>query len=96
VFYKPLFKCAASSKMLTIVNQLGVIATLSVFLPDFWTRDTEMILVALMNDSAVILQPGSNKKWAQAKLGQVIILVELIARVKAVPRAKGSFTVSRP
>lgn len=55
-----------------------------------------MILVALMNDSAVILQPGSNKKWAQAKLGQMIILVELIARVKAVPRANGGFTVSRP
>ena len=68
---------------------------ISVFLPDFWTRDTEMILVALMNNPTVDLQPGSNKKWAQARLGQTIILVELIERVKAVPRINKDFAVSR-
>ncbi|KAG2143033.1 hypothetical protein DEU56DRAFT_884580 [Suillus clintonianus] len=92
VFFKPLFTCAASSKALTIGHQLGVIAAISLFLPDFWTRDTEMILVALMNEPAVVLQPGSQRKWAQARLGQMIILVELIARVKAVPRISKDFS----
>ncbi|KAG1747373.1 hypothetical protein EDB19DRAFT_2023164 [Suillus lakei] len=85
VFFKPLFACAASSKVLTIGHQLGVIVAISAFLPDFWTRDPEMILVALMNEPTVVLQSGSKRKWAQARLGQMIILVELIARVKAVP-----------
>jgi hypothetical protein len=51
-----------------------------------------MILVALMNDSSAGLQAGSN---TQAKLGQMIILVELIALVKAVPRIKKDVFVSR-
>ncbi|KAG1753523.1 uncharacterized protein EDB91DRAFT_1332988 [Suillus paluster] len=92
VFFKPLFTCAASSKVLTIVHQLGVIAAISVFLPDFWTRDTEMILVALMNEPTAVLQSGSKRKWAQARPGQMIILVELIARVKAVPRIIKDFS----
>ncbi|KAG1802270.1 uncharacterized protein HD556DRAFT_1263825 [Suillus plorans] len=92
VFFKPLFTCAASSKVLTISHQLGVIAAISVFLPDFWTRDPEMILVALMNEPTVISQSGSKRKWAQARLGQMIILVELIARVKAVPRISKDFS----
>jgi hypothetical protein len=54
-----------------------------------------MILVALMNDSSAGLQPESNKEWTQAKLGQMIILVELIALVKAVPRVKKDVFVSR-
>ncbi|KAG2363688.1 hypothetical protein BDR07DRAFT_1375622 [Suillus spraguei] len=91
VFFKPLFTCAASSKVLTISHQLAVIAAISVFLPDFWTRDTEMVLVALMNEPTVILQSGSKRKSAQARLGQMIILVELIARVKAVPRTSQDF-----
>lgn len=94
MFFKPLFTCAASSKALTIGRQLGVIAAISVFLPDFWTRDIEMILVALMNEPTVILQSGSKRKWAQARLGQMIIVVELIARVKAVPRISKDFSVS--
>ncbi|KAG0706951.1 hypothetical protein DFH29DRAFT_96804 [Suillus ampliporus] len=92
VFFKPLFTCAASSKVLTIVHQLGVITAISAFLPDFWTRDTEMILVALMNEPTAVLQPGSKRKWAQARLGQMIILVELIARVKAVTQINKDFS----
>ncbi|KAG2069190.1 hypothetical protein BDR04DRAFT_721913 [Suillus decipiens] len=91
VFFKPLFTCAASSKVLTISHQLAVMVAISVFLPDFWTRDTEMVLVALMNEPTVILQSGSERKSAQARLGQMIILVELIARVKAVPRTGQDF-----
>jgi hypothetical protein len=53
-----------------------------------------MILVALMNDSSAGLQPESNKEWTQAKLGQMIILVELIALVKAVPRINKDVFVS--
>ncbi|KAG2154177.1 uncharacterized protein EDB93DRAFT_1269271 [Suillus bovinus] len=94
VFFKPVFACAASSKVLTICHQLGVIAAISVFLPDFWTRHTEMILVALMNEPTAILQSGSKRKWSQARLGQMIILVELIARVKAVPRISKDFSHS--
>lgn len=47
-----------------------------------------------MNDSTVVLPPGFNREWAQPKLGQTIILIELIARVKAVSRISKDFFVS--
>jgi len=65
-----------------------------VFLPDFWTRDPEMILVALMDNSAVVSSPVSHREWAQPRLGQTMILMELIACVKAVSPINKDFFVS--
>jgi hypothetical protein len=77
IFYKPLFGCAASSKELTVQNYLAILSIISRFLPGFWTRDAEMVSVALMSD-------GTNKSseskptWGKARLGQSALLVELI------------------
>lgn len=86
MFYKPLFACAASSKEVTIGNHLSILFAVSRFLPDFWTRDAEMMSVALMSD------PASGKKtqsvedesvpWGNARLGQSVLLLELIARIQ--------------
>ncbi|KIK93408.1 hypothetical protein PAXRUDRAFT_145141 [Paxillus rubicundulus Ve08.2h10] len=80
-FFKPLFTCAATSKELMVINHLELLSGLSLFMPDFWTRDPEMLLVALMND--VGGQPVTSKVFGKAKLGQTAILVELIACVKS-------------
>jgi hypothetical protein len=55
-------------------------------LPSFWIRDPEMLLVILMNDSSTTeqdLQESSGPLWGQVRLGQLVILVELIAHVQA-------------
>ena len=53
-----------------------------------------MILVALMDNSAVVSSPVSHREWAQARLGQTMILIELIACVKAVSPINKDFFVS--
>ena len=55
-------------------------------LPSFWIRDPEMLLVVLMNDSSTTeqdLQESSGPLWGQVRLGQLVILVELIAHIQA-------------
>ncbi|KAG5646355.1 hypothetical protein DXG03_003678 [Asterophora parasitica] len=83
IFYKPLFLCAASSKEFTIVNHLCVIAIVSKFLPDFWTRDAEMMSVALMSDGGK-KEPVSatGRSWTKARLGQNVVTLELIGCIQ--------------
>ncbi|KAJ6614617.1 hypothetical protein B0H10DRAFT_2165084 [Mycena sp. CBHHK59/15] len=78
VFYKPLFSCAASTKDFTVLNHLCAITAVSKFVPDFWTRDAEMMSVALMSDVG----------WGTARLGQSVLLLEVIGRIQAVRRSK--------
>ncbi|KIJ62176.1 hypothetical protein HYDPIDRAFT_95143 [Hydnomerulius pinastri MD-312] len=85
IFFKPLFTCAASSKTLVVINHLEMLAGISIFLPDFWIRDPEMVLVALMNDIGGSNQAPSHKPWGKARLGQTTILVELIGYLKSLP-----------
>ncbi|KAF8840555.1 hypothetical protein BDN67DRAFT_930122 [Paxillus ammoniavirescens] len=82
-FFKPLFACAATSKEAVVINHLELLCGLSLFMPDFWTRDPEMLLVALMNDGGGSGPPVTSKILGKAKLGQTVILVELIACVKS-------------
>lgn len=45
-----------------------------------------MLLVVLMNDSSTTeqdLQESSGPLWGQVRLGQLVILVELIAHIQA-------------
>ncbi|KAJ7441775.1 hypothetical protein B0H11DRAFT_2251834 [Mycena galericulata] len=89
VFYKPLFSCAASNKDFAVLNHLCAITAIARFLPDFWTRDAEMMSVALMSgagktSAAVDAAPG----WGTARLGQSVLLVEMIGRIQAVRRTK--------
>lgn len=96
LFYKPLFSCAASTKEFTVASHLCVITILSKFLSDFWTRDAEMMSVALMSGAS----GGTNKEplrvptWGTARLGQCVLLVELIGHIQAVRRAKEASLVS--
>jgi len=96
IFYKPLFSCAASSKEFSVVNHLCVIVIVAKFLPDFWIRDAEMLSVALMSD--VGTRKGStsasrDKSWAEARLGQSVLMLELIGFIQAVRHEKEAANV---
>ncbi|KAG6856950.1 hypothetical protein H0H87_011936 [Tephrocybe sp. NHM501043] len=87
-FYKPLFLCAGSSKEFTIVNHLCVIVIVSKFLPDFWIRDAEMVSVALMSDGSKKASGGGGKAWMKPRLGQAVIMLELIGCIQAARHEK--------
>jgi hypothetical protein len=97
VFYKLLFSCAASSKEFTVVNHLCAMVTVSEFLPDFWIRDAEMMAIALMSDvggkKATTSETGT-MPWTKARLGQCVLLVELIGRLQAARHQKEASPVS--
>ena len=65
---------------------------ISRFLSDFWTRDAEMLSVALMSEGTN--KPSGEKPvWGKARLGQSTLLVELIHRVQALRNMDTSTTV---
>ncbi|KAI0066892.1 hypothetical protein BV25DRAFT_1820006 [Artomyces pyxidatus] len=94
LFYKPLFACAAASKDTTVVAQLRILVVLSKFLPGLWTRDVEMLLVALMTGPSAApvkdAQQDAVTPWGQARLGQLALLTELIVQVQRVGKEKES------
>ncbi|KAJ6478741.1 hypothetical protein C8R47DRAFT_983941 [Mycena vitilis] len=92
VFYKPLFSCAASNKEVTVLNHLCAITAVARFLPDFWTRDAEMMSVALMSGAGANKSsaPDAAPVWGTARLGQSLLLLEMIGRVQAVRRMVSS------
>jgi hypothetical protein len=97
LFYKPLFACAAGSKTSSILNHLRTIAMVARYLPSFWIRDAEMLLVALMSDSGSIERGSQDKvgpSWGEARLGQLVVLIELIAHVQATRQEKDGRGVS--
>ncbi len=100
IFYKPLFLCAVSVKEVAVVNHLCTITIISRVLPDFWVRDAEMISVAVMSDiggSGDANGKGKAKEgaWGNARLGQSVLLVELIGKVQGIRRDKENTSVSR-
>ena len=87
LFYKPLFGLAAASKAPTIVGQLGVVVALARHLPEFWIRDAEMVSVALMSDMGGAIGKGKAKEgqpiaWGKIRVGQSLIMLELIRGIK--------------
>ena len=98
IFYKSLFSCAVSSKEPVVLNILGLIVALSRFLPDFWTQDVEMISFALMSDVGGAGKGASNETdrptWGNARLGQSVLLLELIAEIQKRLDRKESSPVS--
>jgi hypothetical protein len=66
-------------------------------LPSFWIRDAEMLLVAVTSDSRSTDKgpPGdAGPEWGQVRLGQLAILIELIAHVQSERHGKDTQTVS--
>ncbi|KAJ7209904.1 hypothetical protein B0H12DRAFT_1242805, partial [Mycena haematopus] len=90
VFYKPLFLCAASNKEVTVLNHLCGITAVARFLPDFWTRDAEMMSVVLMGGAggSKPAAPVAVPVWAPARLGQSVLLLEMVGRMQAIRRMK--------
>lgn len=94
LFYKPFFSCAASSQEFTIVNHLCTLAIHSKFIGDYWNRDAEMMCVALLSDAGAeketMTSMVGNTPWGVARLGQLVLLLELIGKIQAVRRIKES------
>jgi hypothetical protein len=66
-------------------------------LPSFWIRDAEMLLVVLMSDSGgTEKSPQDNvvPSWGQVRLGQLVVLIELIAHIQATRQDKDGRGVS--
>ncbi|KAF7316109.1 RRM domain-containing protein [Mycena indigotica] len=91
IFYRPLFLCAAATSEISVAEHLVGICALARFVPDYWTKDAEMIGVALVGGggSKTKNPSGDTGKiaWGTARLGQSVLLVEVIGRIQAVRRA---------
>ncbi|KAJ7697002.1 hypothetical protein B0H17DRAFT_1130650 [Mycena rosella] len=87
-FHKPLFSCAASNKDFTVMNHPCAITAISRFLPDFWTRDAEMMSVALLSSSKANAPANGEPVWGAARPGQSVLLGEIIGGIQAVLRTK--------
>ncbi|OBZ67524.1 hypothetical protein A0H81_12594 [Grifola frondosa] len=89
-FFKPIFTCAVSSKDLTIANQLCVFRIIAKYMPDFWTFDAEMMSVALMSETSNTKSRGKGAAptWGKVRLGQLVLLFELIEHLRTVRDSK--------
>lgn len=88
LFYKPLFACAASDKEVIVVNHLCTIQVHAKYVQDYWTRDPEMLCVALLSDIGLTDTSNANDKWAKSRLGQLVLLVELIGKIQKLRHEK--------
>ncbi len=73
------------------MNYLCVITVGSRFLEDFWTRNAEMIAVALVDavpSKGKEIERENTATWGKARLGQSVLLVELIGKLQAARHAK--------
>ena len=89
VFYKPLFACAASSKAVVVAHQLALLAVLSHAVPRLLISDAEMISVALMSETGGNFGKGKGREgapaaWAKPRLGQLVLLLQLIDRLRSI------------
>ncbi|KIP07274.1 hypothetical protein PHLGIDRAFT_105851 [Phlebiopsis gigantea 11061_1 CR5-6] len=99
VFYKPLFVCATASKDATVVNQLCILNALSKLVPDIFTRDPDMMAIALVNDTTTMSMSAATssdgaRAWGTPRIGQVALLVELVDRFQHAHDAKDLAMVS--
>lgn len=57
-------------------------------MPSFWTSDAEMVSVALMSDPGGRGELAKDKTkaptWAKLRLGQTIVLLELLGKMKSI------------
>ncbi|KAJ4490126.1 hypothetical protein J3R30DRAFT_3419267 [Lentinula aciculospora] len=96
IFYKPLFLCAASTREHVVVNHLCTLTVLARFMPDLWIKDAEMMSVAIMGDMGMKKEGldtakemlGAPKSWGTARLGQSVLIVELIAQIQNMRRIR--------
>lgn len=95
IFYKPLFSCAAATKDATIVHQLKIMNLISRFLPDFWTRDPDMMSIALISS---VHNPKANSTTDgplpnSLRVGQLALTLELSEQIRLIRNVKDLATV---
>ncbi|KAI0743191.1 hypothetical protein BC629DRAFT_1740217 [Irpex lacteus] len=96
IFYKPLFSCAAATKDATIVHQLKIMNVISRFLPDFWTRDPDMMSIALISS---VHNPKANSTTDgplpnSLRVGQLALTLELSEQIRLTRNVKDLATVA--
>lgn len=97
LFFKPLFACAASDKEVIVVNHLCTIQVHAKYIKDYWLRDIEMLCVALLSDIGNVEAGAMEGAWGTARLGQLVLLVELIGKIQSIRHEKETAgTVSLP
>ncbi|KAH9478690.1 Protein unc-80-like protein [Psilocybe cubensis] len=85
VFFRPLFACATSDKEVVVINHLCTVQVHSRYIADYWVRDVEMLCMALLGNASGGETPGSREV---ARLGQLVLLVELIGRMQKIRHGK--------
>ena len=80
------------------MNHLCTLVIYSNYVEDLWLRDAEMMSVALMSDVGAPKDltsplPVNGLPWAVARLGQSMLMVELIGRLQAVRRSREASAV---
>ncbi|KAF9051397.1 hypothetical protein BJ165DRAFT_1524338 [Panaeolus papilionaceus] len=93
IFFKPLFALSASDKEVVVVNHLCTIEAHAKYVPDYWTRDVEMICTALLWDGGGASRSGSvggggGGIGGTARLGQLVLLCEVIAAIQRLRHLK--------
>lgn len=78
------------------MRQLSIVSAVTKFMPDFWTRDSDMMSVALMSDVAGSRHPtdGDSSGASKLRVGQLILAVELAERLQATRQVKDLAVVS--
>lgn len=68
-----------------MVNHLCTLQVHSKYIADYWVRDVEMLCMALLGDSSGSDTPSPR---GVARLGQLVLLVELIGRMQMIRHGK--------
>ncbi|KAF9506487.1 hypothetical protein BS47DRAFT_1489338 [Hydnum rufescens UP504] len=93
LFFKPLFDCAKASQDIKVVEYLCVLAALTRHIPDLLIQNAEMVSIALMGGVGAKIgkakeKEGSSPTWGRARIGQCVIMVELLFKLDQLVREK--------
>ena len=87
VFFKPLFACATSDQEVAVVNHLCTLHVHAKYVQGYWVREVEMMCVALLKNPGGKVGETAGLRGV-ARLGQLVLLVELIGNVQNARRVK--------
>ncbi len=65
-----------------VVNHLCTIQVHAKYVSNYWTRDPEMLCIALLSDIGMTDLGSIDGKRGTARLGQLVLLVELIGKLQ--------------
>ncbi|KAF5359637.1 hypothetical protein D9756_003121 [Leucocoprinus leucothites] len=91
------------TSVIMLASTLSVVHALSAIVRDWWVRDAEMVCVALMSDvgasssakgkgKARDTGPGMGTEGGTVRLGQMIALLEVVAKLRALRRLRDAKT----